>query len=389
MSNGRYHRAPSAVLQQGPGQRRAGRRWAGLASAGLVAGLLLTPNPVSADPGGGDGPAAQADSHPASNGQASIRQVQHRLDVLHRQADASTEAYNAVRVRVDRAMATMTALRADLERQRTRVADLRRDLVGAALSDYTSTGGLSTSASFLLAKRPSEFINELATTALVQQQQAGLLTELTQQQNQLGVQEQQAARELAAITADRRELAGHRATIEAKIKASSRLLADLERKQRVRLRALQRAAAQSVVTQPSRGDVRPPTDPTAPVSGEAAAPVSGRAGIAVATALAQVGDPYVYGAAGPSAFDCSGLTMYAWAAAGVSLSHASSVQSGQGVAVSLSALQPGDLVFYYSPVSHVAMYIGNGQVVHAPYPGASVEVVPLYSMPVSWARRVG
>ena len=117
--------------------------------------------------------------------------------------------------------------------------------------------------------------------------------------------------------------------------------------------------------------------------------MTGSAAVAVQTALDQVGDAYVYGAAGPDAFDCSGLTMYAWAAAGVSLSHSSSIQSGQGLPVSVSDVQPGDLVFYYSPVSHVGMYIGNGMIVHAPNPSSTVEVVPMNLMPVSWVRRVG
>ena len=106
-------------------------------------------------------------------------------------------------------------------------------------------------------------------------------------------------------------------------------------------------------------------------------PASERASIAVETALAQVGDPYVYGATGPDAFDCSGLTMYAWAAAGVSLPHASSAQPGSGTPVSISELMPGDLVFYYSPISHVAMYIGDGMIVHAANPSVPVEVVPM------------
>jgi cell wall-associated NlpC family hydrolase len=116
--------------------------------------------------------------------------------------------------------------------------------------------------------------------------------------------------------------------------------------------------------------------------------VSARAQVAVQTALAQVGDPYVYGAAGPDAFDCSGLTMYSWAAAGVSISHASSAQPGEGTPVSISSLQPGDLVFYYSPISHVGMYIGNGQLVHAANPSRPVEVVPVDSMPIAMAVRI-
>ncbi len=108
---------------------------------------------------------------------------------------------------------------------------------------------------------------------------------------------------------------------------------------------------------------------------------SAAARTAVSTALAQVGDPYVWGAAGPSSFDCSGLTQYAYAAAGVSLPHSSSMQSGMGASVSTSAMAPGDLLFYYSPVSHVAMYIGNGQMVHASTYGQPVKVVPVSSMP--------
>jgi cell wall-associated NlpC family hydrolase len=117
---------------------------------------------------------------------------------------------------------------------------------------------------------------------------------------------------------------------------------------------------------------------------------SGAAQAAVNTALAQVGDPYVWGASGPDSFDCSGLMQYAYAAAGVSLPHSSGMQSQMGAPVSRSALQPGDLVFFYSPVSHVGMYIGNGQMVHAATSGQPVKVVSLDSMPgYNSARRIG
>src|SRR3712207_3192433 len=97
----------------------------------------------------------------------------------------------------------------------------------------------------------------------------------------------------------------------------------------------------------------------------ATAAVSSAAQTAVNTALAQVGDRYVYGATGPNSFDCSGLTGFAYKAAGISIPRTSKAQSGFGTPVSKANLQPGDLVFFYSPVSHVAMYIGNGQIVHA------------------------
>jgi cell wall-associated NlpC family hydrolase len=109
---------------------------------------------------------------------------------------------------------------------------------------------------------------------------------------------------------------------------------------------------------------------------------------AIRTALAQVGKPYVFGAAGPNGFDCSGLTMFAYAAAGISLPHSSSSQSRLGIAVSRSDLQPGDLVYFYSPVSHVGLYIGNGMMVHARTYGQPVAVTTVDMSGYAGARRI-
>ena len=102
-----------------------------------------------------------------------------------------------------------------------------------------------------------------------------------------------------------------------------------------------------------------------------------QAATAVAFAKAQVGKPYVWGAAGPGSYDCSGLTMASWNAAGVSLPHSAAQQYGYGTHIPESALQPGDLVFMYSPISHVTIYIGGGLLVSAPQPGQDVSIVPL------------
>jgi peptidoglycan DL-endopeptidase CwlO len=122
---------------------------------------------------------------------------------------------------------------------------------------------------------------------------------------------------------------------------------------------------------------------------EQQAAASGGASAVVNYAMAQVGDAYVYGASGPDAFDCSGLTSAAWAQAGVTLPRTSSAQMSAGTPVSTDALAPGDLVFYYSPVSHVGIYIGNGQIVHAANPSTDVQVTSLHSMPLSGAVRPG
>ncbi len=120
-----------------------------------------------------------------------------------------------------------------------------------------------------------------------------------------------------------------------------------------------------------------------------AAEASTGASAVVDYAMAQVGDPYVWGAVGPDSFDCSGFTMAAWAQAGVSLPHNSSAQMGSGTPVSTDALVPGDLVFYYSPVSHVGIYVGNGQIVHAGNPAIGVTTAPLHQMPLVGAVRPG
>jgi cell wall-associated NlpC family hydrolase len=121
---------------------------------------------------------------------------------------------------------------------------------------------------------------------------------------------------------------------------------------------------------------------------QAAAPAVS-AGSAVSYARAQVGKAYVWGAAGPDSFDCSGLTMAAWAAQGVSLPHNSQAQYDGGTPVSKSELQPGDLVFYYSPISHVGIYVGGGQVVNALNPGSGVQVSGVDDMPYAGAVRPG
>jgi len=119
---------------------------------------------------------------------------------------------------------------------------------------------------------------------------------------------------------------------------------------------------------------------TSAVAAAPAAAASSAAQKVVDTALAQQGKPYVWAASGPHSYDCSGLTQFAFAAAGVKLPHSSRMQASMGAPVSKDALQPGDLVAFYSPVSHIGIYIGNGQMVHAPTAGSVVKVVKMDHM---------
>jgi cell wall-associated NlpC family hydrolase len=291
-----------------------------------------------------------------------IDDVQAKVDTLYEQAEQASERYNDAKIELKRTKTRLGALRADLARQQKKVELVRADVARAVVAQYQGQA-LSTTTQVLLAKDPDAFLDQLATLDGYNAQQGEMMADFAVQAQQLEMREAAAQRELARVAKTEKTLAEEKAEIDEKAAEANELLERLET----------RAASAS------RGSSRVPTNVS----------VSGRAGAAVQYALAQVGDAYVYGAAGPNAFDCSGLTMMAWAQAGVSLPHSSSAQMSSGSPVSQSQLAPGDLVFYYQPVSHVGIYIGNGQIVHAANPSTGVRVDPVFSMPYSGAVRVG
>jgi cell wall-associated NlpC family hydrolase len=352
VSNGRERRVLSPV-----------KRASVVGAAVLLGSLVLAPLPGSADPNDGT----------SADKTLTLAQAQARVNDLNHQAEVASEKMNTIKVQMKATRERLRTYRSDLTRQTEMVAALRRQLIGSALAKYQSSGGLSTSTAFLVAKDPQSYLIRLSNSAVADNEQAGLFARLTEQQRRLTAQQAQAKSEIDAIAKAKSDLAAQQDELDKKAAEAQSILDTLTLQQQQQL--FQSSSSSSQV---SRSVTRVHD-----------IPASGRAEVAVQTALDQVGDPYVYGAAGPDAFDCSGLTMYSWAAAGVSLSHSSSVQAGQGVAVSLSELMPGDLIFYYSPISHVGMYIGHGQIVHAPHPGLSVEVVSMYEMPIAEARRVG
>jgi cell wall-associated NlpC family hydrolase len=297
-----------------------------------------------------------------SNAEPDIDSVQSRVDKLYRQAEQASERYNDARLEMKKAQTRLTALQDDLDRQQAKVDDVRAQVAKAVVSQYQGQA-LSSTTQVLLSQNPDAFLNQLTTVSEYNDQQSQMMADFAVQAKQLEMRQAAAQRELDRIAASKKELGKEKAEIDDKAAKAKELLGKLK----------DRAASAS------RSGARVPVN----------VPASGRAGAAVSYAMSQVGDAYVYGASGPSAYDCSGLTMMAWAQAGVSLPHSSSGQMGSGAPVSQSQLQPGDLVFYYSPVSHVGMYIGNGMIVHAANPGDGVTTAPVNSMPYSGAVRPG
>jgi cell wall-associated NlpC family hydrolase len=188
-----------------------------------------------------------------------------------------------------------------------------------------------------------------------------------------------------ALDARKRDLAAAEKAQAAEVDRLGAKKAEVERaadRTRALLRRMEAASRPSAPSRPSNPPASPP-----PSGGGGGA--SGSAAAAVSYARAQVGDPYCYGGAGPGCFDCSGLTMMAWQQAGVSLPHSSAAQYNVGRRISASELQPGDLIFYYSPISHVSIYIGGGQRISATHTGDYVRVQSLGSSIVGYTRPNG
>jgi cell wall-associated NlpC family hydrolase len=306
---------------------------------------------------------------PATFADPDIDTVESRVETLYHQAEQASERYNDARLELKQTRTRLTALQADVNRQQQKVDAVREQVASAVVAQYQGQA-LSSTAQVLLSEDPDAFLSQLTTVAEQNDQQSQMMADFAVQGKQLEMREAAAKRELARIAATEKQLGKEKAEIDAKAAEAKELLGRLKERAAAASRSSERTSA-------------------APAAAAAAVPASGRAGAAVRYALAQVGDAYVYGAAGPSAFDCSGLTMMAWAQAGVSLPHSSGAQMGSGSHVSQSQLQPGDLVFYYSPVSHVGIYIGNGQIVNAENPSVGVKITGVNSMPYAGAVRPG
>ena len=310
-----------------------------------LSGSVLTATPTYADP--------------------KIGNVKSRVDTLYHQAEQASERFNRAKDDLKQARTKLHALHADLSRQQAKVDGIRSQVANAVVSQYQGQA-LSSTTQVMLSKDPNKFLDQLSTVSQYNDQQSQMMADFAVQAKQLEMRKEAAQRELASITQTKKRLAAEKAQIDKKAGAAKALLGHLQAKARA-------AAA-------SRSADRMPVSNV---------PASGRAGAALQYAMAQVGDAYVYGATGPDAWDCSGLTMVAWGQAGVSLPHSAEQQQSYGTPVSESQLQPGDLVFYYHPVSHVGMYIGNGKIVNAENPSVGVVVADVNSMPYAGAVRPG
>jgi peptidoglycan DL-endopeptidase CwlO len=312
---------------------------------------------------------------PATPAQAApdVEDVQVRVDHLYREAEQASERYNNARLELHDLQHELRSLRADQARQGDRLSVVQDQVQDSIVRQYEGES-LNAVGQVVVSDDPGSFLSQLSTMSAFNDLQGSLFDSYTTELKALDIRREATQRRTSEVADTEASLAREKRTIDARLAEAKQLLGKLKADEREAM--VSRSAPARVPT-------------SAPTSAPASVPASGGAGAAVSYAMAQVGDAYVYGATGPSAFDCSGLTMMAWAQAGVSLPHSSSAQYSSGPHISASELRPGDLVFYYQPISHVGMYIGNGMIVNAENPSSGVKVTGLYSMPYVGAVRPG
>src|SRR6266508_1914712 len=285
---------------------------------------------------------------------ARIQSLQSQLERLNQQADQLVEQYLQAKLALQRTQSMLSSLRSDEQQAAQVLQDAQERLGARAAAAYIQGPGVDLSA-LLESKNPSDTIDRVQVLDLLARQDGDLMDTLKvagetyqQRKRALEASQREQARQLASLDAKKRQ-------IDQTVSRTEQLLSQVKAADRAKLLAA----------------------------------ANGGAAKAVAYAKAQVGKPYAYGADGPDSFDCSGLTMMAWAQAGVSLPHSSSAQYSATRRISAGELQPGDLIFYYSPISHVAIYVGGGMQGAATHTGDYVRLQALHTGITGYGRPGG
>lgn len=310
-----------------------------------------------------------------------IQDAEARIQNMHRELGLLVEEYDQTQVALQQAQDHLAELRGIIGQSRKtqdRVDGRLDDAAREAYKNQISNLGLILSSdSFATLSDRLYYLDAAAREQVDLAIRAGVAQE----------QARRAAEEVQRAVAQQRSLldrlSEQRAAIEDGIAEQQSVVERLEDElQQQLIEQRQQEAAQAAAAAPAAPQTPEVTNPP-PISGSGAA-------AAISAAESVLGVPYVYGGASPqSGFDCSGLTMWAWAHAGVSLPHSSQMQYSSLPHVSRSQLQPGDLVFFYSPISHVALYVGGGMMISAPHTGAVVSKVAVYWEYFTGAARPG
>ena len=306
----------------------------------------------------------------------SLAEVQAKVQLLEEEATTAAEGAQEAKVKLIALTRTLNGIKAKAAVQGETLSALQKSLGTIAIEQYKA-GGLGQSLELLFSSNPTLYLSSAGALDAISRRKSAQLRKYEAAQQRLNATTMTVNDKLALVVAAEKKFKAQSAMAQEKLAQAEALLSKLTKAERERLAKL--AAEQEDADQAD-----------SQAAARALSGISGRAGVAIKYALKQIGDRYVFGAAGLVTWDCSGLTMRAYQAAGVSLPHSSAAQSRMGKKVSLNALKPGDLLFFGRPVSHVGMYIGGGKMVHAPRSGSRVKITTSGSLgrkPLVGARR--
>lgn len=335
----------------------------------------------------------------------SIEEVQKKVDDLYRQAGTATQKYNQAKEATDKQRTKVDTLLEDVAKRTAKVNDARRTLGNYAAAQYRD-GALAPTATFFLADDPQSFFDQTHLMNRMADRQQQAVTEFRTQQAKVSEQRARAVENLETLTESQTALRTSKQNVQTKLTEARTLLSKLTAEEKARLAELERkkeaearrkaaelakkqAAAKKEAARKAKESGGGGTE-TGSGSGSgsgAGSSASTKAEKVLAFARAQIGKPYVWGATGPSSYDCSGLTRAAWKAAGVDIPRTTWDQVNVGTRIATADLQPGDLVFFYDDISHVGIYKGDGMMIHAPKPGANVREESIYYMPIYGSVR--
>jgi len=340
-----------------------------------------------------------------------VPEARNLIKQLQTNAAGIDQQYTDVKEQIKAGRAQLRLKRADVQAQTQKVERLKLQVGQIALAQFQNRN-LDTAARLFVTTDTEGFLSQISTVQKVSENQNSALQDYQQAQANLAALQHSAETDLAALGEKEKQIKSLTAASDKKLDQAQQVLAKLtadqqkqlaeaEKKATAKANAEARAAtkAPAKTNADSRATTKAPAkanaeDRRAATKGPRDSTRSSVTGTskgakALAYAKAQLGEPYARSGAGPSSWDCSGLTMMAWGSVGVSLPHSSRQQFSRGRSVAKSDLQLGDLVFFYSDISHVGLYAGNGQVIHAPRPGKSVEYIKMSYMPYAGARRPG
>jgi peptidoglycan DL-endopeptidase CwlO len=361
------HRKPRTGILQSAASRSGA---VSVTTAALASVTLLSTQSAVADPGGDE---------------PTLEEVRQRVDKLYRQAGSETQRYNAAKEETQKQREKVEDLLDEVARRAAEVNDSRRALGQYAAAQYR-TGGMSGTATLLLSEDPQGYFTQKHVMKRMTARQKKAVETFEERKKDAARKRTEAKGELSTLTDAQERLRKSKGDVQSKLSDARDLLSRLTAEEKARLEAIERRKEAEARRKAEEAERRRQQEREEDSGGSGESP-STRAEKVIAFAEAQLGKPYVWGATGPNSYDCSGLTQDAWATAGVSLPRTTWDQVNVGTTVSRSQMVPGDLVFFYDDVSHVGIYVGNGQMIHAPKPGDVVKYESIDYMPFHSAVR--